>query len=153
MKRFLLIIFCLILVGCGSKEEVKEENKEKNSLHGVIDIEHKTYMNWFNEYISKETDKYNVYESDERYDITYSYKDVSVMESYISKTQKLYSYFIVASDTNINSLVSLVIYHNCNVTFDKIDELLEKEEDFGTYGSCRISKYITSSGVSYSINV
>ena len=151
MKKILIILICLLFVGCGNKDKV--ENNENKTLHSVIDIEHKTYMNWFNEYISKETDKYDIYDSDERYDITYSYKDVSVMESYILKTQKLYSYFIVASDTNINSLVSLVIYHNCNVTFEKIDELLEKEEDMGTYGTCKISKYITSSGVSYSINV
>ena len=151
MKKTLIILICLLFVGCGNKDKV--ENNKNKTLHSVIDIEHKTYMNWFNEYISKETDKYDIYDSDERYDITYSYKDVSVMESYISKTQKLYSYFIVSSDTNINSLVSIVIYHNCNVSFDKIDTLLEKKEDSGTYGSCKITKYITSSGVSYTINV
>ena len=41
MKKFFILLMCVLLVGCGSKEEVKEENKEKNSLHGVIDIEHK----------------------------------------------------------------------------------------------------------------
>lgn len=147
MKKFLIILICLFLVGCGSTE------KETTKVSGIEATHKNYYMKWFNDEISKTTDKYNEYSLNDKYDITYSFKDVSVIESYNEKTQKLISYFIVANDTNINSLLRLVINHNCNVSFDKIDNLLEKEEDSNNYGICKISKYITSDGISYNIEL
>lgn len=148
MKKVLLIIFCIFLIGCSSEKSLEIE------LYSAIKSTHKNYyLKWFKQEINEKIEKFDEDILENEYNFIYSYKDVKVMESYNKNTQKLNSYFIVSSKTNINSLIRLVVYHNCNVSISRIDDLFEKEEGYDKYGSCSISKYLTNSGISYDIEL
>lgn len=162
MKKLIVLIVCIFLVGCGStKEEIKKEspiNKEDLTLSEfqeyflVINTLHNENLL----YTDITPSNYKITNKDNEVSIMYKLNDISVAETYNNTEKKLVWYSLIdwSKSYEIDRLATMIIFHYCNTTFDDIDEIKNSEEKNSQYnlGNCVISKS-TNDIYSYTISI